>query len=329
MIVQPISVELDEANISMILWYIHFLAVFLGLAYLPFSKMFHIITTPISLLANAVMEKGKSDPINIITKQIMELDACTHCGTCSLRCSALAVYNIKGNRNILPSEKMSNIKKILTNEKKLENDEMKSIYEGIYLCTNCDRCTVVCPSGINLRDLWFQVKEELIHRDYPLPYILSPLSFSRGLIKNTIDAEYYSQPIDNIRSKLTSNVDEIKRSNQVVSLSSPNGGFLDEIGLSNDKDAGTYSQCFSCCTCSSSCPVVGNYDNPMEELGLLPHQVIHSAVLGNIELALGSSMLWDCLTCYKCQENCPQGVQIADVFYKLKNLAVNRNQKVS
>jgi hypothetical protein len=45
--------------------------------------MFHIIASPISLLVNAVMDNEKSDPANIATRQAMELDACTHCGTCS------------------------------------------------------------------------------------------------------------------------------------------------------------------------------------------------------------------------------------------------------
>jgi heterodisulfide reductase subunit C len=33
-------------------------------------------------------------------------------------------------------------------------------------------------------------------------------------------------------------------------------------------------------------------------------------------------MLWDCVTCYQCQEHCPQGVKVTDVLYELKNLAI-------
>ncbi|MDH3955800.1 MAG: hypothetical protein OET81_03850, partial [Desulfobacteraceae bacterium] len=79
--IKPMALTLDNADAANILWYIHFLACFIGLAYLPFSKMFHIISTPVSLLANAVMEKETADPANIVTRQAMELDACTHCGT--------------------------------------------------------------------------------------------------------------------------------------------------------------------------------------------------------------------------------------------------------
>jgi heterodisulfide reductase subunit C len=68
--------------------------------------------------------------------------------------------------------------------------------------------------------------------------------------------------------------------------------------------------------------VVGNYDDPEQVLGLLPHQIMCSLGLGLTEMASGARMLWDCLTCYKCQENCPQQVEVCDVLYRLKNFAV-------
>ena len=43
--------------------------------------------------------------------------------------------------------------------------------------------------------------------------------------------------------------------------------------------------------------------------------------MGIRDLALGSRMLWSCLTCYQCQEHCPQGVKVTDIFYELKNMA--------
>jgi len=92
-LIKPIALALDQAGAVNFLWYIHWLACFIGLAYLPFSKMFHIFSTPASLLANAVMAKETSDPANIATRQALELDACMRCGTCSLRCSAAAAFD--------------------------------------------------------------------------------------------------------------------------------------------------------------------------------------------------------------------------------------------
>jgi heterodisulfide reductase subunit C len=51
---------------------------------------------------------------------------------------------------------------------------------------------------------------------------------------------------------------------------------------------------------------------------------MHCLALRQKELALGSMMLWECLTCYLCQEQCPQGVCITDILYQLKNLSLQK-----
>jgi heterodisulfide reductase subunit C len=50
--------------------------------------------------------------------------------------------------------------------------------------------------------------------------------------------------------------------------------------------------------------------------------------LGLNDLALGSRMVWDCTTCYQCQENCPQGIKVADIIYELRNIAYDRFKNV-
>ncbi|MCK5202488.1 MAG: hypothetical protein KAR15_01400, partial [Desulfobacterales bacterium] len=82
----PFARHIDRSDFSTIVWYVHFLACFFGLAYLPFSKMFHIFATPMSILVNAVIEEGKSEPANIDTKLCIELDGCKHGGTCHSGC---------------------------------------------------------------------------------------------------------------------------------------------------------------------------------------------------------------------------------------------------
>ncbi len=297
-------------------WYIHILSCFLGLAYLPFSKMFHIFTTPVSLLTNAVMD-SHSDPANIMTRQVMELDACTHCGTCSYRCSVAVAFDSIGNDHILPSERLQFLKSYIT-RKNLGARGLAAIQQGIYLCTNCDRCTVVCPSGINLRDLWFNVREELIQRGHGLPLMMTPFSVYRGLKRLTIDSEIYDRPLDNAQKSLTDPFEQLKKTEAVILFPFENKEFIKSGALSG----GSFSYCFTCENCSTVCPVVGNYENPQKHLDLLPHQIIRSVGFGLKDLAMGSRMLWYCLTCYQCQEHCPQGVKVTDIFFELKNLAV-------
>jgi len=318
--IKPIAGIVDRAHIHVGLLYIHFMACFIGLAYLPFSKMFHMFASPVSLLANAVMDPEKSDPANIATRQVMELDACTHCGSCSLRCSAGMAFEEIRNVNILPSEKIAAVK-ALAKGKALSERELRDIQEGLYLCTNCHRCTVACPVGINLQDLWFNVRETVLEKGYPELLTLSPLSFYRGLRRDKIVEDRYREPLLVARKALAEACRAIEADETITDAHIDNL-FIKSLALSNQGN--TFSYCFTCTTCTSACPVVRNFENPREALGLVPHQIIHAAIVGVGDLIFRANMLWDCLGCYQCQEQCPQGVRVTDVLYELKNIAMKQ-----
>ncbi|MFC1532509.1 4Fe-4S dicluster domain-containing protein [Thermodesulfobacteriota bacterium] len=315
-IITPVAQLLDRAGIVSFLYYLHVLACFIGLAYLPFSKMFHIISTPMSLLSNAVMDKQRSDPVNIATRQVMELDACTHCGTCSRYCSAMMAYEAMDNEYILPSEKMVFLKKMVSG-KELAQETFRAVQEGVYLCTNCDRCTVVCPSGINLKDLWLSVREGLIQKGVPEPLLLSQLSLVRGLNKEAFPKDNYPGPIEKARTAVAGKFESLI--DPAIPISFP---AVKVDGSDLKIMDSTFAYCFGCQNCTTVCPVVGNYSDPQEKLGLLPHQIMCCLGLGLDEIATGPSMLWDCVTCYQCQEHCPQQVKVTDILYDLKNMAV-------
>jgi heterodisulfide reductase subunit C/nitrate reductase gamma subunit len=315
-LIKPVALWLDQKDGITVMWYFHIIACFIGLAYLPFSKMFHLIATPFSLITNRVMDPAKSLSANILTRQIMELDACTHCGSCNLNCSAAMIFEAIGNEYILPSEKMILLKK-LASGKKIDEMQMRAIEEGVYLCTNCDRCTVRCPSGIRLKELWYSVREALLQSGPPLPHVLTPFSFARGLIvRETLSAETYAQPIEGARQAVAGGFENLMNPDAPIALNAQTNA-----GLPSAVKDSTYTHCFSCQSCTTVCPVVGNYNDPEQVLGLLPHQIMCSLGLGLTEMASGARMLWDCLTCYKCQENCPQQVAVCDELYRLKNIA--------
>jgi heterodisulfide reductase subunit C/nitrate reductase gamma subunit len=323
--VKGAAVGLDKAGIHTLLFYIHFLACFIGLAYLPFSKFLHILTSPVSLLANSVMDKNTSDPANIATRQVVELDACTHCGACTARCSVGIIVEERGNVNILPSEKIQSIKGMVASKKHIDETKRRRILEGTYLCTNCHRCTDVCPSGINLEDLWVTVREDMLQGDSPEFSVLSPLSFYRGLMRETLPTREYTRPVLQAKEAIAAPCDLMKVPDTVVTLTPASKELQGSLLLSDQ--AATFSACFGCQTCTNACPVVAAYENPKEVLGMLPHQIMYAAGLGIKDLAFGSHMLWDCCTCYQCQEQCPQGVHVTDVLYELKNLAIKNVYK--
>ena len=138
----PVAVYVDGDAVRATLYYFHFLICLLGLACLPFSKVFHLFTSPICLLANAVMDRATSNPANLMTKQILELDACTHCGTCTRNCSMAFIHRIIPNANILPSERLASLK-LLASGQELSVRDSLVIQDGLNLCTNCKQCTLV------------------------------------------------------------------------------------------------------------------------------------------------------------------------------------------
>ncbi len=72
--------------------------------------------------------------------------------------------------------------------------------------------------------------------------------------------------------------------------------------------------CVQCGMCSSNCP----YSELWE---VKPHQVIGMVLLGMRDRAISCDSIWTCASCFMCAERCPQGVEVANVMFALKNIA--------
>jgi ferredoxin len=64
---------------------VHVLACFAGLGYLAFGKMFHVVSTPVSLVVAGVAGTSQA-PAVAATRQALELDGCGHGGACHDAC---------------------------------------------------------------------------------------------------------------------------------------------------------------------------------------------------------------------------------------------------
>jgi heterodisulfide reductase subunit C len=92
----------------------------------------------------------------------------------------------------------------------------------------------------------------------------------------------------------------------------PNTDFVKELAAAGGEDA---KLCFQCGTCTASCPSGRNTSYRTRKL-------MRMAQLGLKDEIINSDDLWQCTTCYTCQERCPRGVQIVDVVIALRNIAV-------
>lgn len=89
--------------------------------------------------------------------------------------------------------------------------------------------------------------------------------------------------------------------------------FLEEI--ERIPGGGRLNQCIQCGTCTASCPVSHAMD-------VTPRQVIGLFRAGAIEELLESRTIWLCASCYHCTLRCPAQIQITDLIYALKRIAI-------
>ena len=77
-----------------------------------------------------------------------------------------------------------------------------------------------------------------------------------------------------------------------------------------------FTRCFSCGTCTASCPV-SEIDPTFN-----PRLIIRRALLGSREEVLSSREIWHCAQCYTCYARCPQDVRFTDILAELRQMAV-------
>jgi heterodisulfide reductase subunit C/nitrate reductase gamma subunit len=273
-LLKPAMAAMGDHRPDRWLWNLHFWAACLALACLPFSKFFHLVATPLNLLARAAGPAAAVPALRPM-RRALALEACTHCGVCSDHCSVAPITGAIPNPTILPSEKLLALKRA----ENAPDSAARQLAEGSFICTLCGRCTQWCPSGIDLQDLWRATRSDLIRsKRRPLPGRLG----------------YPLPPSAVVEAPVS-------------------------LGLTDRPEI--FWACVQCTTCTSVCPVVAASDDPQGDLGLTPQQIMNLLRLQLRDQALGSRMLWDCVTCYKCQEHCPQHIKVADVLYELRNVA--------
>ena len=290
-IIKPAGVWANSIRLDLILWQIHFLCCFAMLAYLPFSKFMHLFTSSVSLMVRSLEDKKDLQPANRITRRVISLDACMNCGQCSLHCSVEPINRVLGNLDILPSHKLRSLKRYVG--KGLATDsELSDFNEGSFICTECYRCTQICPAGINLQDLWLTSKDDLA--------LIGP-----------------STPYQQVRNKVALGQSDLQSGRQSIAPAGPEPCLLEYTG-----SPASFSACIQCGTCTNVCPVVADYQQDPQLMGFLdvtPQQIVNTYRLGITDRVLNSKMAWDCFMCFKCQEHCPKQIPVAEMMYELRN----------
>jgi len=288
----PVERALDAGRADVWLLALHVFACFLGLASLPFTRFFHVVAAPASLLVDAATRDRAVSSAGRAAQRALALDACVHCGICDANCSVAPVARHLNNAYLLPSHKLDATGALARG--RLPRDEAGPAAEGAFQCTDCGRCTDRCPVGLDLADLWQAGRGDLAATGFPAPaqwvQARSALAWAESLEAGSAP----QPPADAAFAPLSA-------------------------------EGRSVSRCVQCQTCTSVCPVVAHsVDDAEHGVDLTPQEVMNLLRLGLRDLALGSRMVWNCAGCYQCQENCPQGIRVADIMLELRALSVHR-----
>ena len=150
------------------------------------------------------------DLANFTLRQMMEMEACTRCGECIETCPTFTEARAE---EIHPLQKIAQTKRFwkadhlgflarLFGLRPPSEEELGEYSQGVYQCTLCARCRVVCPVQIETRPLWISMREQLVD------WGLFPEAF--GLLKERVTSQHNISGEDNANRLLwTENMERI------------------------------------------------------------------------------------------------------------------------
>lgn len=195
--------------LSMILFRVHFFLVLGITAYIPYAKLFHIISSPINMIFRSLSPKGTLSYLNLedeeaetfgvakieefTWKQLMDLDACTRCGRCQDYCPAYLTEKPLSPKDIINDLKDHMHRRgpqILDARIKGTDPEEASPFinsviaeDVLWACTTCRSCIDHCPVFVEHVDKILDMRRYQVLMESKFPEELT--AAFRGLEKNS------------------------------------------------------------------------------------------------------------------------------------------------
>jgi len=101
-----------------------------------------------------------------------------------------------------------------------------------------------------------------------------------------------------------------------ITLSELDLGFMGQVA--NTPRGKGILLCIQCGRCSSGCPVARLTSEHN------PRRLMEMVILGFKNEVLPTQLPWYCLSCFTCLDRCPQGGDVGEVMFALRNMAVRQ-----
>jgi Fe-S oxidoreductase len=155
-----------------LVWWLHALLAFGLIVAIPFTKAFHLISSPVSMLVRApgpegrlavVAESGVRTLRDYTWRQLLQVDACTWCGKCQDACPAFNTGLPLSPRNLVQALDGQ----LLRTRAKVNGDPVKLLPavvkpEEVWACYTCRACEDVCPVFVQHPRLIVDLRRALV-----------------------------------------------------------------------------------------------------------------------------------------------------------------------
>jgi Fe-S oxidoreductase/nitrate reductase gamma subunit len=198
-----------KGTLTTLIFRIHFFLVLATIAYIPFSKLFHILSSPLNILYRSLEPKGAVSHMDLEDedaesfgiskieefswKHLMDLDACTQCGRCQDFCPAFLTEKPLSPKVLIKDLKdhmyLTIPKRLKHKDKKSDNDEIPSLVgevipeDVLWACTTCRSCMEHCPVYVEHVDKIVDMRRYQVLMESQFPEEL--MTAFRGLEKNS------------------------------------------------------------------------------------------------------------------------------------------------
>jgi len=172
------------------LWWTHLLTALAWVAYIPFSKLAHVILAPANQFVRGDMVSGSLPPIDFEDEtretyglasaadlgwvERLSVQACTRCGRCEEVCPA----HISG-KSLTPRQVILDLRSLVEGDlpwtsESSDGGESGSVatrvgQDVIWSCTTCGACMQACPVLIDHSPLLVQMRQYLVMVEGALP----------------------------------------------------------------------------------------------------------------------------------------------------------------
>jgi Fe-S oxidoreductase/nitrate reductase gamma subunit len=178
------SSETSFESLHLVSWWIHIILAFGFIGYISYSRLLHLISSPLNQFFRSFSPKGEVKPILDIEnaetfgvaklseftwKQLFDTDACTRCGRCQDNCPAHL-----SEKPLSPKKVIQDLKDHLTlqgkssSQKEPSEDQNQPIAgnviteDELWACTTCGACQEVCPVFVEVVDKVVDLRRYLV-----------------------------------------------------------------------------------------------------------------------------------------------------------------------